>query len=162
MLHKMQWVSVSCIFRTTPKLKISDFGVIFPLRASGAMYAQVPTILSVIMVVDVPLVDALVRPKSEILAINVSSNRIFALHGREENTCTVKYPVLLHQHISSLLVYFIRDLFTSLWTWWLRCKYSKPLAVPSAMEHLCLQVRGRLLSYEINNSKNKTSNYSKY
>lgn len=43
------------------------------------MYAFVPTILSVIMVVDVRLADALVRPKSEILATNLSSNRMFAL-----------------------------------------------------------------------------------
>lgn len=64
---------------TTPKLKTSDFGVISPLSASGAMYAQVPTILSVIMVVDVRLADALVSPKSEIFATNCSSKRIFAL-----------------------------------------------------------------------------------
>lgn len=64
---------------TTPKLKTSDFGVISPRSASGAMYARVPTILSVIMVVDVRLADALVRPKSEILATKLSSNRMFAL-----------------------------------------------------------------------------------
>lgn len=72
-----------CVCRepTTPKLKTSDFGVISPLRASGAMYARVPTILSVIMVVDVRLADALVSPKSEIFATSFSSNRIFALIG---------------------------------------------------------------------------------
>lgn len=70
-----------CVCRqpTTPKLKTSDFGVISPLSASGAMYAHVPTILSVFMVVDVCLADALVNPKSEIFATNFSSNRIFAL-----------------------------------------------------------------------------------
>lgn len=70
---------------TTPKLKTSDFGVISPLSASGAMYARVPTILSVIMVVDVRLDDALVSPKSETFATNVSSNRIFALTRQKEN-----------------------------------------------------------------------------
>lgn len=69
---------------TTPKLKTSDFGVISPRRASGAMYARVPTILSVFMVVDVRLADALVSPKSEIFATNLSSNRMFALE--RENT----------------------------------------------------------------------------
>lgn len=68
-----------CRDPTTPKLKTSDLGVTSPLSASGAMYAFVPTILSVIMVVDVRLADALVRPKSEILATNHSSNRMFAL-----------------------------------------------------------------------------------
>lgn len=68
-----------CRDPTTPKLKTSDFGVTSPRSASGAMYAFVPTILSVIMVVDVHLADALVRPKSEILATNLSSNRMFAL-----------------------------------------------------------------------------------
>lgn len=71
----------ACVCRkpTTPKLKTSDFGVISPLSASGAMYARVPTILSVIMVVDVRLAEALVSPKSEIFATKFSSNRIFAL-----------------------------------------------------------------------------------
>lgn len=72
-----------CRKPTTPKLKTSDFGVISPLRASGAMYARVPTILSVIMVVDVRLADALVSPKSEIFATKFSSNRIFALTGKK-------------------------------------------------------------------------------
>lgn len=67
---------------TTPKLKTSDLGVTFPRSASGAMYAFVPTILSVIMVVDVRLAEALVRPKSEILATSPSSSRMFAL-GRQ-------------------------------------------------------------------------------
>lgn len=70
---------------TNPKLKISDLGVICPLRASGAMYAQVPTIFSVIMVVDVPLGEALVNPKSEIFATSFSSNRIFALTRQNES-----------------------------------------------------------------------------
>lgn len=81
------FVSVSvCVCRqpTTPKLKTSDLGVISPLRASGAMYAQVPTILSVIMVVDVRFSDALVRPKSEIFATNSSSNRMFALSDKRQ------------------------------------------------------------------------------
>lgn len=74
-----------CGVPTTPKLKISDLGVTCPLRASGAMYAQVPTILSVIMVVEVPLGEALVNPKSEIFATRFSSNRIFALKKKTIN-----------------------------------------------------------------------------
>lgn len=70
---------------TTPKLKTSDLGVISPLSASGAMYARVPTILSVIMVVDVLLADALVSPKSEIFATKFSSNRIFALTRQKKD-----------------------------------------------------------------------------
>lgn len=64
---------------------MSDLGVTCPLRASGAMYAQVPTILSVIMVVDVPFGEALVNPKSEIFATSFSSNRIFALKKKGQN-----------------------------------------------------------------------------
>lgn len=81
-------LSLVCVGRelTTPKLKISDLGVICPLRASGAMYAQVPTILSVIMVVDIPLEEALVNPKSEIFATSFSSNRIFALNKAQNNS----------------------------------------------------------------------------
>lgn len=76
-----------CVCRepTNPKLKISALGVTCPLRASGAMYAQVPTIFSVIMVVDVPLGEALVNPKSEIFATSLSSNRIFALTRQNES-----------------------------------------------------------------------------
>lgn len=48
------------------------------------MYAQVPTILSVFMVVDVPLGDALVKPKSETFATSFSSNRIFALNKKHK------------------------------------------------------------------------------
>lgn len=70
---------------TTPKLKISDLGVTCPLRASGAMYAHVPIILSVIMVVKVPLGEALVNPKSEIFATSFSSKRIFALKRQNES-----------------------------------------------------------------------------
>lgn len=72
---------IFCVCRepTTPKLKISDLGVTCPLRASGAMYAQVPTIFSVTMVVEVPVGEALVNPKSEIFAIRFLSNRIFEL-----------------------------------------------------------------------------------
>lgn len=50
------------------------------------MYAQVPTILSVFMVVDVPLGDALVNPKSEIFATSFSSNRIFALNKTRDDS----------------------------------------------------------------------------
>lgn len=38
-------------------------------------------------------------------------------------------------------------LLTSLCTWWLLWRYSKPLAVPSAIKHLCRQERGGLPSY---------------
>lgn len=49
------------------------------------MYAQVPTIFSVIMVVEVPLGEALVNPKSEIFAIRFSFNRIFELKEDKMN-----------------------------------------------------------------------------
>lgn len=64
---------------------MSDFGVISPRSASGAMYACVPTILSVIMVVEVRLADALVSPKSEIFATILSSSRMFALRRQNES-----------------------------------------------------------------------------
>lgn len=64
---------------------MSDFGVISPRSASGAMYARVPTILSVIMVVDVRLADALVSPKSEIFATILSSSRMFALRRQNKS-----------------------------------------------------------------------------
>lgn len=79
MLPNLFWINVNNYIPTTPKLKTSDLGVICPLRASGAMYAQVPTILSVIMVVDVRVADALVSPKSDTFATNSSSNRMFPL-----------------------------------------------------------------------------------
>lgn len=87
-LYKVKYCLMCSAFGqpTTPKLKISDLGVTCPLRASGAMYAQVPTILSVFMVVDVPLGDALVNPKSEIFATSVSSNRIFALNKPQNDS----------------------------------------------------------------------------
>lgn len=91
MLYKVKYCLIRftdvcvCGEPTTPKLKISDLGVTCPLRASGAMYAQVPTILSVIMVVKVPLGEALVNPKSEIFATTLSSNRIFALKRQNES-----------------------------------------------------------------------------
>lgn len=66
------------ILLTTPKLKISDLGVISPRKASGAIQAAVPTTLSVMMVC-VNVTDALASPKSEILGTYVSVNKIFAL-----------------------------------------------------------------------------------
>lgn len=91
---------------TTPKLKISDLGVTCPLRASGAMYAQVPTILSVIMVVDVPLGEALVNPKSEIFATSFSSNRIFALKRQNESVdiLYIRYMKTLNDAEKSILI----------------------------------------------------------
>lgn len=65
---------------------MSDLGVISPLSASGAMYALVPTILSVIIVVDECLADALVNPKSEIFATKFSSNRMFALKTEKKDS----------------------------------------------------------------------------
>lgn len=83
----VKFFNVQCVHRepTTPKLKMSDFGVISPRSASGAMYARVPTILSVIMVVEVRLADALVSPKSEIFATILSSSRMFALRRQSES-----------------------------------------------------------------------------
>lgn len=79
LLNVLHFSCSVCRDLTTPKLKTSDFGVISPLRASGAMYARVPTILSVTMVVEVRLDEALVNPKSEIFATKFSSKRMFAL-----------------------------------------------------------------------------------
>lgn len=61
---------------------MSDLGVISPLRASGAMYAVVPTILSVITVEHECLPEARVKPKSEILGTKWWSNKMFALSDR--------------------------------------------------------------------------------
>lgn len=164
-----------CVCRrpTTPKLKTSDLGVISPLSASGAMYARVPTILSVIMVVDVRLADALVSPKSEIFATNFSSNRIFALTRKKtkimrtvsSEISNISDSLILSARVKAIVLHFGKHahslsslrvrwadwphcmyLLTSLWTWWLLCRYSKPLAVPSAIKHLCLQDSGGLPS----------------
>jgi hypothetical protein len=57
---------------------MSDLGVISPRKASGAIYAVVPTILLVMTVCE-NFSEARARPKSDILAVKSSSSKIFAL-----------------------------------------------------------------------------------
>lgn len=63
---------------------MSDLGVISPLSASFAMYAVVPTILSVITVADDRVAEARVSPKSEIFGTSNSSSKILPLPDRND------------------------------------------------------------------------------
>lgn len=85
---------------------MSDFGVISPRSASGAMYAQVPTIRSVIIVVDDLFGDALVSPKSEIFATNLSSNKIFALEEKGFTHVILLMFTVQHSQQNGILVPF--------------------------------------------------------